>query len=544
MRLNTFITVISVATIVFLLTIFSLQTERILEDSFSELSETQSKNLEQLVQIVFASRKEYLSNFSRVIRGDNDLASSFILSTESKDFHTVITRIEKLKIKSGIPVIDIVSLRGKTLFNGLGSFAKNVSLHPKEAAVTSVVPVKDSLLLLCYAPLKLYDETVGILVLGYPLDQNFSEQIGKETKTTVSFSLIGNIKGTESRVPIEQVGKDVLFASIKADSSVVKQTNSIIQRRLFKFGALILVLFIITLFATLDFGVLRHFRSILAQIALAAGQLREGKLEPLALKEHRIKELSQIADAFNQFSSSIESYDQKLRETTEAVSIAKEKAAVAEVVEEVIHDLKAPLSAIDKFIAADQILTKDSKFILGSSLGRILEILGALKKGKNQAADKPKDEGILTYYQPLPELVEQVLKEKRVQYQNKKDLLLSSETDSEPSELSAKVDPATFKRVISNLVDNAVESIETHGIVLVLLTNFQNMVEVRIQDNGKGISKEIIEKLGKKGATFGKPNGSGLGLYTAKKAIDGWKGALRISSTPNLGTTVRIFLPR
>lgn len=546
MRLNVLITAISVLAVLTLFGIFAFQTERILGDSFSELSQTQSQNLGQLVQIVFATRKDYLSNFSHVVRSDNDLASSFVLAAESKDFHAVLSRLNKIKARSGIPIIDIVSRRGNTLTNALGSFSKSVALESPMEAITSIVTVGERVLLVSYAPLKLYDEMVGVLVLGYPLDKRFADQVGKETKTVVSFSLNSSKDADENIIPLEQVGKDILFASVKADSSVVSRANAAIRTRLFKFGVVILLLFISILFASIDIGFLRHFRLILAQIAHAASQLREGKLEPLALNNHKIKELSQIASAFNQFSSSIESYDSRLRETTAAVSAAQEKAAVAETVEQVVHDLKSPLSALDKFVTAEDSLPSESKFILRGALNRITEIISDLKKGKNpDKKDKHKSpEKTAVVTQHLPTLIEELLKEKRFQYSGKQDLSITLEIDAESEELMANVDPSGFKRVISNLVDNSVHSIEKNGLVLIFLSTFQSMIEIRIVDNGKGIPEEILDKLGRKGATFGKESGSGLGLYSAKKSIDEWKGALRISSATNRGTSVRILLPK
>ena len=68
--------------------------------------------------------------------------------------------------------------------------------------------------------------------------------------------------------------------------------------------------------------------------------------------------------------------------------------------------------------------------------------------------------------------------------------------------------------------------------------------KVLIQDNGRGIAKEDLEKLIEKGFSKGKENGTGLGLFHAHQQIQKWGGDLEIQSTPGEGTTVTLVLPR
>jgi hypothetical protein len=64
-----------------------------------------------------------------------------------------------------------------------------------------------------------------------------------------------------------------------------------------------------------------------------------------------------------------------------------------------------------------------------------------------------------------------------------------------------------------------------------------------VADNGKGIPKEILERLGERGFTHGKPGGSGLGLYHARSTFALWGGSLSIKSSVGRGTTVEVRLP-
>jgi FixJ family two-component response regulator len=66
---------------------------------------------------------------------------------------------------------------------------------------------------------------------------------------------------------------------------------------------------------------------------------------------------------------------------------------------------------------------------------------------------------------------------------------------------------------------------------------------ILIKDTGRGIPPEVMPKLMQMGESFGKINGSGLGLYHAKQSIESWDGRISINSNKN-GTEVSISLPR
>lgn len=68
-----------------------------------------------------------------------------------------------------------------------------------------------------------------------------------------------------------------------------------------------------------------------------------------------------------------------------------------------------------------------------------------------------------------------------------------------------------------------------------------------MKDNGKGISPEVLQKLGKEGVSFGKEDlkesGTGIGLYHAIETVKKWGGNLYLESTEGVGTIVNIELP-
>ena len=95
-----------------------------------------------------------------------------------------------------------------------------------------------------------------------------------------------------------------------------------------------------------------------------------------------------------------------------------------------------------------------------------------------------------------------------------------------------------FERVLINLYKNAVEAIEETGQITSRLYTNDETVILEIEDNGKGIPRKVLERLGQKGVSYGKSNGTGLGVYDAFEQFDRWKAGINYSTIEGQGTTV------
>ena len=67
-------------------------------------------------------------------------------------------------------------------------------------------------------------------------------------------------------------------------------------------------------------------------------------------------------------------------------------------------------------------------------------------------------------------------------------------------------------------------------------------VRLDVQDSGRGISPEDLERLGTSFFTT-RPNGTGLGVVLAQGVINQHGGTLTYASTVGMGTTATITLP-
>ena len=110
-------------------------------------------------------------------------------------------------------------------------------------------------------------------------------------------------------------------------------------------------------------------------------------------------------------------------------------------------------------------------------------------------------------------------------------------------EITAMINAPLFDWVIENLLKNALDAMDGHGSIQVLLKNEPTQVVIDVTDTGKGISKKNIASVFKPGFTT-KKRGWGLGLSLSKRIIEQYhKGELFVKhSELGKGTTFRIVL--
>lgn len=104
-----------------------------------------------------------------------------------------------------------------------------------------------------------------------------------------------------------------------------------------------------------------------------------------------------------------------------------------------------------------------------------------------------------------------------------------------------KCDEKRLKQVFVNLIKNAIEAMPSGGTITIQVT-FQDVMIIRITDEGCGIQKDKIPKLSEAFYTT-KEDGTGLGLMVTYKIIEEHQGTIQFKSEVGVGTTVEIMLP-
>ncbi len=104
-------------------------------------------------------------------------------------------------------------------------------------------------------------------------------------------------------------------------------------------------------------------------------------------------------------------------------------------------------------------------------------------------------------------------------------------------------DKTQIEQVIMNLVSNAIEAASEGGKQITISTKFnEELAQLEVQDNGKGIPEEIKQQIFEPFFTT-KPNGRGLGLSAVLGIIENHGGLLEVQSTCPNGSKFSVRLP-
>ena len=116
----------------------------------------------------------------------------------------------------------------------------------------------------------------------------------------------------------------------------------------------------------------------------------------------------------------------------------------------------------------------------------------------------------------------------------------------EPLEVLA--DRVHLRRLLFNLVDNAIKYTSAEGSVKVSIRRSGDWAVLSVEDTGSGIPPEEQQKVFQRfyrspEARSGARGGSGLGLAIAKSITEAHEGKIEIESAPGRGTTFGVYFP-
>jgi signal transduction histidine kinase len=118
----------------------------------------------------------------------------------------------------------------------------------------------------------------------------------------------------------------------------------------------------------------------------------------------------------------------------------------------------------------------------------------------------------------------------------------------DPALPPVSADPLVLRRILENLVGNAVDSLagRTNGVVTVATESIgtpgATHVRVTVTDTGPGMSRVELDRAFDDFHTT-KTGGTGLGLSIVRRLVLDLGGALRIETTPGAGTRAIVELP-
>ncbi len=103
-------------------------------------------------------------------------------------------------------------------------------------------------------------------------------------------------------------------------------------------------------------------------------------------------------------------------------------------------------------------------------------------------------------------------------------------------------EPNQLKQLFINIVKNAIEASAAGDVVNITLQSADNNITVVVKDQGVGISKELLERIGEPFYSS-KEKGTGLGMTVSFKIVQSHNGTIKFRSEPDKGTEVIVQLP-
>ncbi len=230
-------------------------------------------------------------------------------------------------------------------------------------------------------------------------------------------------------------------------------------------------------------------------------------------------------------------------ETTQSQLVQSEKlASLGEMAAGVAHGLRNPLASLRA--SAQLVLRHPNSPAAGEQLQAIIEEVDRLDRRINH---------LLTFsrpapFRPAPEQLEPLLGAvlpavtDRMRQQG-----VTLTTAFAPDLPDVPVDPMRLEQALLELIGNALDAMPEGGDLRIVGTvrphDGRPGVEVAITDTGRGIPPETLREVGQPFFTT-RPEGTGLGLATARRFVEQHGGRLELESAVGVGTTARLWLPR
>lgn len=231
---------------------------------------------------------------------------------------------------------------------------------------------------------------------------------------------------------------------------------------------------------------------------------------------------------------------------TMAASLEESQRMRRELMANIAHELRTPLTSISGYMEAlsDGVVpatTETYEMIQNESsrLSRLVDDLQRLSR-----AESGRESVDLTVIRIAP-FLERIKLKMKPQYLAKGVLLLTS---VKPSGLELTTDEDKLDQVLVNLLDNALRYTDSGGEVKVACREADGLLEMKVQDSGRGIGPEhlphIFERFYRADKSRSREEGgSGIGLTIVKRYVESVGGHIKVESGVGKGTVFTITFP-
>ena len=115
------------------------------------------------------------------------------------------------------------------------------------------------------------------------------------------------------------------------------------------------------------------------------------------------------------------------------------------------------------------------------------------------------------------------------------------------AEVDFKGDPAFLEKVWENLFSNALKYTPAEGTLTIRLMETEKDIVVEVRDSGIGMNDRDLDRIFDRFYRVDQSrtiSGTGLGLAIVQKVVQLHKGVVQVESSENIGTTIRVILPK
>jgi signal transduction histidine kinase len=293
---------------------------------------------------------------------------------------------------------------------------------------------------------------------------------------------------------------------------------------------IIFLLLLITLISGLLFGlgmIIRLIKPILQLKNSVDNMVGEGMVKQIPIQSN--DEIGELSGAFNDMLNRLDNAIEKQERMSRL-------AATGELAATLAHEIKNPLNAIGG--AATYIgkntkgsLAKEFVSVITSEVSRINKLTTTLMSFSKTAEPNPE-----------PNDLNKVVTDSLTLLSKESPDLQVTVTEELAKDLPlTDFDYNQIKQMIINLLINAHDAVSENGEIKVKTWQKRNKTYLAVEDNGSGISPEIIHNIFNPFFTT-KTRGTGLGLAVSKRIAKEHGGDLTVKSTPGEGSTFTLEL--
>jgi heavy metal sensor kinase len=331
----------------------------------------------------------------------------------------------------------------------------------------------------------------------------------KKDKYVLEISSAKSSKGQWVQVGISSKDREMILTQFR-------RIISTIMLPLFLLGAVTGVF--------LSLRVLKPVRNIIQTVQ----SIEIGSMKKRIFRSNTGDELDELARLFNEMLDKINNLVKGMRDSLDNVA----------------HDLRTPMTRIRNTseIALqsdeDSKVHKEALISVVEETDRILKMLNTLMDIAEAEAGTLRIDrqlvNISTLIERVVDMYQFVAEEKNVGVRM-----------NVPKECYAAVDPERISQAVANLLDNAIKFTPSAGVVSIEVCQTENKINIKIQDEGDGISPEelprIWERLYRSDQSRSQ-KGLGLGLNLVKAIIEAHDGYVEVQSEPGKGSTFNVIL--